>query len=221
MALVIPLHITCPACHTRFAVPHSAIPPEGRNVKCTRCEHRWFQKAEDLLPQMQPSVAPPSPKIPASAKKKTNTSTPTPAWLKASTAIAATLALLGTLLVGESTLQHLGLAPFYRLLGVTHSTGLQLSGLTFKLQPRKQETRVTIQGSIVNQGEKPHAVPTLRVTLMDENHIAIQYADYKQDDLTIEPGESMPFTLEVPSRSKRVEFVQMDLGTGWELALRE
>jgi predicted Zn finger-like uncharacterized protein len=219
MALTVPFFITCPACQTRYAVTAAAI-GEGRTVKCTNCSNRWFQKAEDLRAQAAPPppVETAAPKKVMAAKKKI---VGTPVGLKIATIAAAVCVILGTLLVGESTLSRIGLQGLYHAVGIRHSTGLQLAKLNFKVQPRKSETRVNIQGVIVNQGETPQAVPVLRVTLLDENNIPIQYTDYNQDGFTIEPGESLPFTLDVASRSKRVEFVQVDLGTGWELALRE
>ncbi len=35
--------IACPACHTRYVVPDSAIGVDGRTVRCAKCKHSWFQ----------------------------------------------------------------------------------------------------------------------------------------------------------------------------------
>ena len=40
--------LACPACDTRYAVPDSAIGPEGRTVRCARCRHSWFQSGSEL-----------------------------------------------------------------------------------------------------------------------------------------------------------------------------
>jgi predicted Zn finger-like uncharacterized protein len=40
--------IACPACATRYAVPDSAISPEGRTVRCAKCRHSWFQDGPEL-----------------------------------------------------------------------------------------------------------------------------------------------------------------------------
>jgi len=62
--------IACPACHTRYVVPDSAIGVEGRTVRCAKCRHSWFQDGPAL--PGQPSAAaeavaapPPAPPPPA------------------------------------------------------------------------------------------------------------------------------------------------------------
>lgn len=35
--------ISCPNCTTNFSVPDSALGAKGRNLKCAKCGHKWFQ----------------------------------------------------------------------------------------------------------------------------------------------------------------------------------
>ncbi|QNE05910.1 MJ0042-type zinc finger domain-containing protein [Croceicoccus marinus] len=37
------MQIACPACHTRYAVPETAIGAYGRTVRCAKCRHSWYQ----------------------------------------------------------------------------------------------------------------------------------------------------------------------------------
>lgn len=52
--------ITCPACSSRYRVPDSAIPANGRTVRCAKCQHSWFQEGPVLdLGRAQPAEASP------------------------------------------------------------------------------------------------------------------------------------------------------------------
>lgn len=39
--------LTCENCHTRYLVPSSALAPDGRRVRCSQCEHEWYQEYEE------------------------------------------------------------------------------------------------------------------------------------------------------------------------------
>jgi len=38
--------LTCPTCGTQYVVKDGAIPPGGRQVRCTACKHSWHQDPE-------------------------------------------------------------------------------------------------------------------------------------------------------------------------------
>ena len=63
--------ITCPACSTRYVVPDTAVPAEGRTVRCAKCRHSWFQDgpvldlAEAQTDEVPPPVEPEHPVAPA------------------------------------------------------------------------------------------------------------------------------------------------------------
>jgi predicted Zn finger-like uncharacterized protein len=50
--------IECPACATRYQVSETAIPPNGRTVRCAKCGESWFQEAATDEPDEQPELAP-------------------------------------------------------------------------------------------------------------------------------------------------------------------
>ena len=46
--------ITCPSCKKKFNIDINLIPSEGRNLQCGSCEHIWFYKKEDPIPEPLP-----------------------------------------------------------------------------------------------------------------------------------------------------------------------
>ena len=43
--------ITCPSCKKKFNTDINLIPSEGRDLQCGSCEHIWFYKKEDPIPE--------------------------------------------------------------------------------------------------------------------------------------------------------------------------
>jgi len=50
--------VTCESCQTRYLVPGHAISGEGRRVRCTNCDHEWFQEPEVLPEESAPPFVP-------------------------------------------------------------------------------------------------------------------------------------------------------------------
>ena len=49
--------LTCPACATQYRLKDGAIPPEGRQVRCAACKHKWHEDgpaAADAAPASAP-----------------------------------------------------------------------------------------------------------------------------------------------------------------------
>nr|MBA3729398.1 zinc-ribbon domain-containing protein [Sphingomonas sp.] len=39
--------LTCPACATQYRLKDDAIPPQGRQVRCAACKHKWHEDGAD------------------------------------------------------------------------------------------------------------------------------------------------------------------------------
>ena len=50
--------LTCPNCNTRYLLSSSAIGEQGRDVRCAKCAHQWFQEGDTPLePEGLPHAA--------------------------------------------------------------------------------------------------------------------------------------------------------------------
>jgi predicted Zn finger-like uncharacterized protein len=78
--------LTCPACSTRYEVPASVLPAEGRLVRCSACRAEWLAKPSGVKARPAPAAADPapaevavSPEPPAKAAPVSATPAPEPA----------------------------------------------------------------------------------------------------------------------------------------------
>jgi predicted Zn finger-like uncharacterized protein len=61
--------LTCPSCSTRYQADSARFVPPGRNVRCAKCSHIWFQPAPlhelEPEPEPEPVIVPPEAGPPA------------------------------------------------------------------------------------------------------------------------------------------------------------
>jgi len=215
--------ISCPACNTRYVVSPSAISAEGRTVKCARCSNKWHQSGEEVsrdesmeAPPSFAEMSDPNHSLPVPQKKGG-----VPGWLKVACIVLLFMVFSGSFIVFEDGMRSIGFVDdLYAAAGLPDSQGLELDKVQVQVMPGRRYTRYFITGEIQNTTEQPMQVAGMRVTLVDKAGEAIAYTDYTQEDLLLEPGESVPFSLEEKSRSSRVEDVVIDLGNPLEIAER-
>ena len=60
--------LTCPSCSTRYSVDAASFAPPGRQVRCAKCGHVWFQSSPEPEmvpePEIEPVVTMPSVSVP-------------------------------------------------------------------------------------------------------------------------------------------------------------
>ena len=47
--------LTCPACATQYRLKDGAIPPEGRQVRCAACKHKWHEDGTAAVADQAPA----------------------------------------------------------------------------------------------------------------------------------------------------------------------
>src|SRR5215510_13329603 len=58
--------LTCPSCSTRYQADGARFVAPGRNVRCAKCGHVWFQTAPEAEPEPEPVLEPVAEAPPAS-----------------------------------------------------------------------------------------------------------------------------------------------------------
>lgn len=53
--------LTCPSCGTQYVVKDGAVPPGGRQVRCTACKHSWHQDPETAAGEELQATSPNEP----------------------------------------------------------------------------------------------------------------------------------------------------------------
>jgi len=87
--------------------------------------------------------------------------------------------------------------------------------------PSQLRAKFSVSGKIMNTTEESRPVPSLRVTLTDDEGVRLQYWDFDPGKTVLEAGKSIPFNTDA-LESKFVKGTQLtiELGNGLELALR-
>lgn len=172
--------LTCDNCHTRYLVPHGAIGPEGREVRCTSCHHQWFQEPEEELPLPPPEEIEPIPEaimpVPEGSALPVLRYPPVidnrgrnAGYLAAA---AVFLLIFVGLVVGRAKVVHAWL-PSIRLYQALHiapplpGEGLSFEDLKAAITMNEQGVKaLNVTGTLVNTRGKPVKVPPLRVSIL-------------------------------------------------------
>lgn len=211
------LILQCPKCSARYLVPDRSIDSDGRNVRCAKCSHTWFftparKEDSEVLGDLDKLLD----EINARPK-----GLPKGASLPALRGEATLLRKLQTVAAGLMALA-LGAALFYpQALGLPRSNGLMLADVGIARLADDQTHAYQITGKISNKTGHPMAVPTLRVTLVDDNGNALQYWDFSGGTEPIGPWHTLPFNTGnlVIQLEKGTRFV-VEIGSPLELPMR-
>jgi len=172
--------LTCDNCHTRYLVPHGAIGPDGREVRCTSCHHQWFQEPEAEIPLPPPEEIEPIPEavtpIPEGSAlpvlrhpPPTNNGGRNAGYMAAA---AVFLLIFAGLVVARTKIVH-GWLPSVRLYQALHIAP-PIPGESLKFEEVKAAVAtndqgvktLNITGTLVNTREKPVKVPPLHASIL-------------------------------------------------------
>jgi predicted Zn finger-like uncharacterized protein len=214
--------LTCPECATRYQTDASHFTPDGRKVRCAKCGHVWFQAAPqpeveatvDHVPeqpaQHQAEAAPVIPQrdmpvAPAVAAPRTAPAQPLErvglgvGW--------AALALI-VVAIGWSAVRYrqdiASLWPqsssLYAGLGMPVNTrGLEFRDKNAHFESEDGQDVLVISGDLVNITSHELSVPSIRVSLTDEDKRELYHWFFSAGVATLHPGQLAAFHTRLPS----------------------
>jgi predicted Zn finger-like uncharacterized protein len=193
----------CPECHTRFAIDAQALRPDGRRVKCGKCDHVWFEEPPP------PSAAEPLSVTPLEPEEQSRIPTPNlPAVTVADqkrTAGAAWI-LVGLLLAVIVSLGWFGresiaqawppAESIYASIGV-NAFPLPGEGFSVDMEVKRVDQSLQLVGEVLNTTDESLPLPPIYGVLQDANGKQLRHWRLDVGAQLLGPGEKVPFSTEI------------------------
>lgn len=195
--------LNCPECSTRFAIDAQALRPDGRRVKCGKCEHVWFEEppapsavepisVTPLEPEEQSTI--PTPNLPAitTADQKRSAGA---AWIMVGFLLAVVLAL-GWFGRSSIALAWPTAEVIYASIGVD-AFPPPGDGLSVDMEVKRDGEKLELVGEILNTTDEYRAMPPVYAVLQDANGKQLRQWVVEVGVNELGPGEKVPFSTKI------------------------
>ena len=222
--------LTCPKCLTQYLLSASALVPDGRKVRCSQCQHTWFQEAlgdaveEELspFPSAQEMAAPVQ--LPTVQRKIS-----APIAVKLGAIAALLLALIASVFAFRNTVIETvpATAGLYKALSYYPTAGLTLEGMELTITEQEDGKKtIALSGRIYNGAPQPRMLPRVMIKLLNAEGDILSKLDYSQKLLEkgnpgiIQPQEQVHMDPRINNIPDVVKKLVIDVGNPVELAVR-
>lgn len=221
--------ITCPKCSARYAVTSAAIGPAGRDVRCKKCAHTWYQTP----PEEDLSAAPPPPPVMEDPRPRSyrpqhlpvpRPPSGAPLWLMA---LSVALVLAGgglSLYAAQPALvaHHPAIGALYGAVGLYDTRGVVLADVKVKSENTDRYPTFNVTGTLMNEAKHALSVPTVRIIFIDKYGSVLDSWDFSQAGKIILPGQALPFRADkLQVKSLRQAYAVVEIGNAAQLSLRD
>ena len=216
--------ISCPQCSSKFAVKAEAIGEKGRNVKCAKCAHKWFQEPnKEELEKLKTQEIQQEPdevkEVPQGSNLPVVTNSKTPIYAKIS--LAASILIMAVVITVMGANQILpSMSGYYSLFGIYDSGDIKLYDVEVKKIESGRYNDLLVSAKIVNESKGDKRLPNLRVSIYDNDENLLDEVTLDSEGTPIEAGQAIDFqnTIEkIPASSSKIV---MDLGNKIDLMYR-
>ena len=231
--------LTCPECAMRYLVPDTAVPPNGRQVRCANCRHSWHQAAADPLDAAPPAALSPPPPVPSSLKREPvseRSNRPLPGApaarpvadvmdhrppfkprrnpLRTWSWIAGGLAVV--LLAIAALALTVGREPLARLAGVPTQDPNPLVFVDDIVESGTfgaNRPMLIVSAKVLNTGAEPRAIPPIVADGVDANGRVIYSWTIPAPQPRVQPGERVAFSSGQSGASDKIRRVELSFDT--------
>jgi predicted Zn finger-like uncharacterized protein len=210
--------LTCPSCGTRYRAESASFAPPGRNVRCAKCAHVWFQTVAE--PETTASAAPlgtvsgeparpPSLRAIVTERKAAETELRRVVTQQAEPKRSRLLPALGIILIllllagaGWAAVQYrqtvVRLWPsserVYGAVGLpVNLTGIAIRDVDLRQQVEDGMPVLFVTGTVVNVSTRDQPVPQLRAILFDDSRRELYRWTFDAGISSLSPGASKDF----------------------------
>ncbi len=213
------MYLSCPACYTSFVVTAEQIGPNGRRVRCSKCNNGWFANPiikKDTGPTQQFSSIIPNRVGSTSDNFKPGVNLPAllpiniPLYLYIAPILLAAAIIFSSMVLFQDKLSFMGLV----------GTSDNLSVHDINIEYDRQMGNIVASYKIVNMSGEFVQVPQIRIRLLDGKHRTLKSHTASNSSASLAPKQYVTIRTNFADAPPNVQFIDITLGNKLDFILR-
>ncbi len=177
--------LICEKCSTKYLVNQSFLLPNGKNVKCVKCEYIWFQyaKTHDKIIEKPIQIE----QIPTRSALPVIIEINSTIWLKILPVFFFFMIIITSIFIFRDYMIKVvpKLDAFYNLINLPTTTNVKLESVSVV----KNKDFININGLVINHSNKKRKVPAILITISDQEGRRLVSSFTKSPQHYLNPNE--------------------------------